>query len=112
MGVSDANLVYSGVILKCVRCTLVEAFSNVVLKSDIITRGPDIRAKGTVVTNRRPYDHIYTRIAQIMKLFRSIDEHDVIIRLHVSLFGSCQQEFGHRASILYMTFSPFLHLAF
>ena len=67
-----------------------------------ITRGPDFRANGIVVVRRR-YDRIYSWLAQMqMKLFRPIgekwchyrpiDERDVIIRLHLSFFGTDANE--------------------
>ena len=53
-----------------------------------------------------------------MKLFRPIhetwchhqpiDERDVIIRLHLSLFGSCYENSAIRLSILYVVSIPLL----
>ena len=40
----------------------------------LITRGPDIRAKGIVIV-RQPTDRIYIRLAHMqMKIFRLIDQ--------------------------------------
>ena len=74
----------------------------------VATRDPDIRAKG--ILGRRAIDRIYTRLAQTqMKLFRQIDERDVIIRLYLYSLAAVLREFNHRASVLNMVFSPVLY---
>ena len=66
----------------------------------LVTRDPDFRVEGIVVVRRRHGDRIYSWLAEMqMKLFRPIDEkwchywpideRDVIMRLHISSFGSC-----------------------
>ena len=66
----------------------------------LVTQGPDIRTKSILVVQRATVGlYLYSISADAMKLFRPIDEKwyhyrpiddcGVIIRLHLSLFGSC-----------------------
>ena len=83
----------------------------------VVTRGPDIQAKGMVI---RPYNRIYTRLAQMqMKLFRPIDgmwchyrpidERVVIIKLYLScLVAASENTAIGRPSC--MVFSPLLYI--
>ena len=53
---------------------------------------------------------ILTNRGDVVVSLPTNDERDVIIRLHLSLFGSCYENLAIKSSILYMVFSPLLYV--